>query len=69
MYGLSIAHWVVVVAVLVLLFGRGRISALMADIGGGLRELKRAGKELTSAEDTASTELRSIERKMKEPLA
>ena len=68
MYSLSIAHWVVVVAVLVLLFGRGRISALMADIGGGLRELKRAGKELTETESAAHTELRSIERKMKEPL-
>lgn len=44
----SIIHWIVVVAVLVLLFGRGRISGLMADIGGGLKELKRAGKELTS---------------------
>lgn len=43
----SITHWVVVVAVLVLLFGRGRISGLLGDIGGGLRELRRAGKELT----------------------
>lgn len=43
----SITHWVVVVAVLVLLFGRGRISGLLGDIGGGLREFRRAGKELT----------------------
>lgn len=44
----SITHWIVVVVVLVLLFGRGRISGLLGDIGGGLKELRRAGKELTS---------------------
>lgn len=49
---MSITHWIVVVAVLVLLFGRGRISGLLGDIGGGLKELKRAGKELTSGTPT-----------------
>ena len=38
MGGLSIWHWIVVIAVLLLLFGRGKISELMGDVdqpGGG----------------------------------
>lgn len=37
----SIWHWVVVLALIVLLFGRGRISALMADMGAGIRAFRR----------------------------
>lgn len=42
--GMSIAHWIVVVAVL--LFGRGKISELMKDIGGGIKNFKAGIKEL-----------------------
>lgn len=34
-------HWAIVLAIVVLLFGRGRISALMGDIGGGLGAFRR----------------------------
>lgn len=47
MWGLSIAHWIIVIAVVVVLFGRGRISSLMSDLAGGLREARRAMRELT----------------------
>jgi sec-independent protein translocase protein TatA len=38
---MSIAHWLVVLVVVVLLFGRnGRIPKTMGDIGKGIREFK-----------------------------
>jgi TatA/E family protein of Tat protein translocase len=48
MWGLSIEHWVIVIAVVVVLFGKNQISSLMKDIGGGLREGRRAVQELIS---------------------
>lgn len=46
MWGLSIAHWVVVIFVLVLLFGKNTVSKLMADIGGAVKNTKKALKEI-----------------------
>jgi sec-independent protein translocase protein TatA len=43
---MSIAHWIIVIAVVVLLFGRNKISDLMADIGGGIKNFKKGIKEL-----------------------
>ena len=63
MWGMSIAHWVVVIGVVVLLFGRGRISGLMADIGGGLKEFKKATKELLDDEkDPVKTDLSQVDK-------
>ena len=46
MGGLSIWHWIVVIAVLLLLFGRGKISELMGDVAQGIKEemAKRAAE-------------------------
>lgn len=41
MGGLSIWHWVVVVVLLGLLFGRGRVSSVLGDIGKGIRTLRK----------------------------
>ncbi len=42
----SIWHWLVVLAVVLLLFGgRGKISALMGDFGKGLKSFKKSLKE------------------------
>ena len=42
----SIWHWLVVLAVVLLLFGgRGKISALMGDFGKGLKNFKKSMKE------------------------
>lgn len=37
----SVWHWLAVVAVLMIFFGRGRISGLMADVGKGVGNLRR----------------------------
>jgi len=52
MGGLSIWHWIVVVVVVLLLFGRGKVSELMGDMAKGIKAFKRGMAE----DDTASTE-------------
>ena len=41
MGGLSIWHWIIVIAVVLLLFGRGKISELMGDVAQGIRAFKK----------------------------
>lgn len=37
----SIWHWVIVLLVITLLFGAGRISSVMADVGRGIKSFKK----------------------------
>jgi len=37
----SLWHWLVVIILILLLFGRGRISDMMGDIGKGLKSFKQ----------------------------
>ena len=41
MGGLSIWHWIIVIAVVLLLFGRGKISDLMGDVAQGIKAFKK----------------------------
>ena len=41
MGSLSIWHWIVVIAVILLLFGRGKISELMGDVAQGIKSFKK----------------------------
>lgn len=45
MGAMSLWHWVVVILVVILLFGRGMISSTMADVAKGLRQLRDIHKE------------------------
>ena len=47
----SLVHWVLVVLVVVLLFGGGRISSLMGDVAKGIKAFK---KGMTDDEDDAA---------------
>lgn len=51
----SWVHWAVVAGVVLLLFGKGRVSALMGDLGKSAKELKNianeAAKPLEKEED------------------
>ena len=51
MGSLSIWHWIVVIAVVLLLFGRGKISELMGDVAQGIKAFK---KGMTDDEKTAA---------------
>ena len=52
MGSLSIWHWIVVIAVVLLLFGRGKISDLMGDVAQGIKAFKKGMSE----DETAKTE-------------
>ena len=41
MGSLSIWHWVLVILVVVLLFGRGKVSDLMGDVAKGIKSFKK----------------------------
>ena len=41
MGGLSLWHWLVVIILVLLLFGKGRISDMMGDLGKGLKSFKQ----------------------------
>lgn len=40
MGGLSLWHWIIVLLVVLVLFGRGRISEIMGDFGKGIKSFK-----------------------------
>ena len=53
----SILHWIVVLAVVLLLFGgRGKVSAIMGDFGKGLKSFKKGMKEDDVTEVDAAKE-------------
>ncbi|ARP64329.1 twin-arginine translocase TatA/TatE family subunit [Mesorhizobium sp. WSM1497] len=56
MGAISVWHWVIVLAIVVILFGKGRISGLMGDLGKGLGAFKRELKQTAtkSPDDTNS---------------
>jgi sec-independent protein translocase protein TatA len=49
MGSLSIWHWILVIAVVLLLFGRGKISDLMGDVAQGIKAFKKGMKDDESA--------------------
>jgi sec-independent protein translocase protein TatA len=53
MGGLSIWHWIVVLVVVLLLFGRGKISELMGDAAKGIKAFK---KGMAEEEDMAKSD-------------
>ena len=52
MGSMSIWHWIVVIAVVLLLFGRGKISELMGDVAQGIKAFKKGMTE----DETAKTD-------------
>jgi sec-independent protein translocase protein TatA len=57
MGSMSLWHWIVVIAVVLLLFGRGKISELMGDVAQGIKAFKKG----MSDDDTAKDESPKIE--------
>jgi len=57
---LSIWHWVVVLVVVLLLFGKGKIPALMGDVAKGIKAFKAGikddGKKISEELKTVSGE-------------
>jgi len=45
MGGFSLAHWLIVLAVVLVVFGPGRIKGLMGDLGSGIRSFRKGMAE------------------------
>jgi sec-independent protein translocase protein TatA len=57
----SIWHWVIVLVVVLLLFGAGKIPRLMGDVAKGVNAFKKGLKEDGSDEGTVASDKKSIE--------
>lgn len=49
----SLFHWIIVAAVILLLFGRGRIADVMGDFGKGISSFKKGVAEAEKGEEPA----------------
>ncbi len=54
MGSMSIWHWIIVIGVVLLLFGRGKISELMGDVAKGIKAFKRGRSEEEAADAAKS---------------
>jgi sec-independent protein translocase protein TatA len=63
MGSLSIWHWIVVIAVVLLLFGRGKISELMGDVAQGIKAFKKgmSDDDKTAEADAAKPDPKTID--------
>jgi sec-independent protein translocase protein TatA len=59
MGSMSIWHWIVVIGVVLLLFGRGKISELMGDVAQGIKSFKKGMSE----DEPAKTETSPVDPK------
>ncbi|WAJ31129.1 twin-arginine translocase TatA/TatE family subunit [Antarcticirhabdus aurantiaca] len=62
----SIWHWLIVLAVVLLLFGRGKIPELMGDVAKGIKNFKRG---MSDDEAEKTPEQRALERREAEIVA
>ena len=66
----SILHWIVVLAVVLLLFGgRGKVSAIMGDFGKGLRNFKTGMKGPEEDADDEAEAIEDVPKAAKKPVA
>jgi sec-independent protein translocase protein TatA len=56
MGSLSIWHWILVIAVVLLLFGRGKISDLMGDVAQGIKSFKKGLQDDDKPAEKPATE-------------
>ncbi len=56
MGSISIWHWIVVIAVVLLLFGRNKISDLMGDVAQGIKAFKKGIADDDKPADAAKSE-------------
>ena len=61
MGSLSIWHWLVVVIVVLLLFGRGKISELMGDMAQGIKAFKKGMSEDDTKAEVKPEQMKTID--------
>ena len=61
----SIWHWIIVIGLILVLFGRGKVSELMGDVAKGIKSFKKGMAE----DDVADQPPRVISRDPAEPVS
>ena len=61
MGSLSIWHWIIVIAVVLLLFGRGKISELMGDVAQGIKAFKKGMSDDDKTAEKAGEPMKTID--------
>ena len=69
MGSLSIWHWIVVIAVVLLLFGRGKISDLMGDVAQGIKAFKKGMQDDDKAAPEKPEPVKTIDHNAPAPTA
>ena len=57
----SIWHWIILLLIVVLLFGRGKISEIMGDVAKGIKSFKKGMTEDEAAAQPNPVDPRSID--------
>jgi sec-independent protein translocase protein TatA len=57
----SIWHWIIVIAVVLLLFGRGKISELMGDVAQGIKAFKKGMSDDEVAKTDTKPDMKTID--------
>lgn len=57
----SIWHWLIVLLVIILIFGTGKLRNLGKDLGGGIKGFKEGMKEGTTSESTTADAAKKVE--------
>ena len=53
---MGVTEWILIIAVILLLFGGKKIPELMKGLGNGIKEFKNASKEEAATTDTSKKE-------------
>ncbi|UCI05098.1 twin-arginine translocase TatA/TatE family subunit [Mesorhizobium sp. B1-1-8] len=61
MGSLSIWHWLIVLVIVLLVFGRGKIPELMGDMAKGIKSFKKGMADDDAADDKRTVEHRADE--------
>jgi sec-independent protein translocase protein TatA len=67
MGSLSIWHWLIVIVVVMLVFGKGRISDVMGDFAKGIKSFKKGMADDDQAAEAAKAGPRPVEHQPSEP--
>jgi sec-independent protein translocase protein TatA len=61
MGSLSVWHWLIVLAVVLIFFGRGKIPELMGDVAKGIKNFKKGMAEEETADKSPTVEHKADE--------
>ena len=61
MDGLSLWHWIVVIIVVLLLFGHGKVSGLMGDVAQGIKAFRKGLSEDEKPADAHKKQAETID--------